>query len=114
MACYLAGIIADRANLTVPYQLITLDIDDIMGYARANGVPVTGDHELDGHPGIIKLIDGEIAKVNARLASFESIKRYTIVPEFTIDDGTATPTLKLKKHIIIEKFKKIIDAMYEA
>ena len=54
-----------------------------------------------------------MAKVNAGLASFESIKHYAIVPEFTIDNGTTTPTLKLKKNIIIEKFKKTIDAMYD-
>ncbi len=92
--------------------LITLDPDNIMEYARAGGIPVTGIHDLDENPGIIKLIDGEMARVNARLASFESIKRYTIVPEFTIDNGNATPTLKLKKNVIIEKFKKTIDAMY--
>ncbi len=106
-----ACVIGDnRKHLTA---LVTLDIDNIMEFARANGILVTGVHDLDSHPGIIKLLDGEMAKVNAQLASFESIKRYTIVPEFTTENGNATPTLKLKKNIIIEQFKKTIDAMYD-
>jgi len=99
-----------RKHLTA---LITLDIDNIMEYARAKGIPVTGVHDLDENPDILTLIDAEMARVNAQLASFESIKRYAIVPEFTIEGGTATPTLKLKKSVIIEQFKKTIDAMYD-
>ena len=99
-----------RKHLTA---LITLDADNIMEYARASGIPGTGVHDLDAHPGIISLIDAEMARVNAQLASFESIKRYAIVPEFTIDGGTATPTMKLKKSVIIEQYKKTIDAMYD-
>jgi long-chain acyl-CoA synthetase len=94
-------------------SLITLDADNITEFARVNGIPFSDVRELNTHPGIIELIDREMAKVNAQLASFETIKRYTIVPEFTIDNGTATPTLKLKKNVIIEQFKKSIETMYD-
>ncbi len=106
-----ACVIGDnRKHLTA---LITLDADNIAEFARANGILFNGIEELNEHPGVITLIDGEMAKVNSRLASFESIKRYRIVPEFTIENGTATPTLKIKKNVINEKFKKTIDAMYD-
>jgi long-chain acyl-CoA synthetase len=93
--------------------LITLDMDTIAEFANVNGISFADFGELTAHPGIIQLIDREMGTVNARLASFESIKYYTLVPEFTIDNGTATPTLKLKKNVIIDKFKKTIDAMYK-
>jgi long-chain acyl-CoA synthetase len=46
------------------------------------------------------------------LAPFETIKKFTIVPEFTMDNEMVTPTLKLKKSVILDRFKDTIDAMY--
>ncbi len=92
--------------------LITLEMDNIAEFAKVNAISFSDFGELTAHPGIIELIEREMGKVNSQLASFESIKRHTIVPEFTIDNGTATPTLKLKKNVITEKFKKTIDGMY--
>ena len=61
---------------------------------------------------IIQLVEGEVALKNKTLASFETVKKVTIVPEFTIENGMATPTMKLKKNIIHDNFQKEIDAMY--
>ncbi|MBU2621528.1 MAG: hypothetical protein KKD92_04340, partial [Proteobacteria bacterium] len=44
---------------------------------------------------------------------FESIKKITIVPEFTIDNGLLTPTMKLKKNVALDIYKNEIEAMYK-
>ena len=54
-----------------------------------------------------------IQRVNERLAGFEQIKRFTLVPtEFTQDGGELTPTLKIKRRFVEQKYRAIIDAMY--
>jgi long-chain acyl-CoA synthetase len=60
----------------------------------------------------VRLIENEVAEKNKGLASFESVKKFKIVPEFTIANGLLTPTLKIKKNLVAEKYKMDIEAMY--
>ena len=55
----------------------------------------------------------EIEEKNKNFASFETIKKIVIMPEFSIDNGLLTPTLKMKKSIIIKKYEKEVDALYQ-
>ncbi len=106
-----ACVIGDRRkHLTA---LITLDMENITEFAAAGGFQLSLGEDPGANQAVRGLIEAEMAKVNAGLASFESIKRYAIVPEFSIENGTATPTLKLKRNVIIERFKNTIDSMYE-
>ncbi len=60
-----------------------------------------------------KLIQSDLEEVNEHLAKFETIKKFYISnEEFTIDNGLLTPSLKIKKKVILKKFKNNIDAMY--
>ena len=62
---------------------------------------------------VLAAFDQAIDAINATLAQFERIKRYTLVPrEFTLADGELTPTLKIKRRIVEEKFKVEIERMY--
>jgi len=92
--------------------LVTLDADNTMGYAREKNIQFNGINDLMNSEEIIKLIDSEVAEKNNEFASFESIKKVTIVPEFTIDNGLLTPTLKIKRNVAMERYKKEIEAMY--
>lgn len=105
-----ACVIGDRRQYLT--ALITLDLEAIAEFARAKETPLDEGCDPCANPVIADLIDREIGAVNAGLASFETIKQYRVVPEFTIENGTATPTLKLKKNIIVERFHNIIDTMY--
>ena len=56
----------------------------------------------------------EIEKKNKGLASYESIKKFEIVPrDFSIEGGELTPTLKVKRKVVVEKYKDEIESLYE-
>jgi long-chain acyl-CoA synthetase len=99
----------DRNYLTA---LVTLDVDNIQAYAQAHQISVDDPEALLREPAIIELIEAEVKDKNWDLASFESIKKVAIVPEFTIENGLLTPTLKLKKNLAIERYAERIDALY--
>ena len=104
-------IIGDRKNFLS--ALVTVDPDNVKDYAGAKGIAFKGIDDLIKNEKIKKLIEEEIAEKNKELAPFESIKKITIVPEFTIDNGLLTPTMKLKKNVAFDIYKNEIEAMYK-
>ena len=69
--------------------------------------------ELSKHPAAIKVIQRDIAALTAQLADYERIRRVALLPnEFTIDGGELTPTLKVKRRVIDERFAAVIDDLY--
>lgn len=92
--------------------LVTLDHDNIIEYAAENNISAKTISGIINEQKIIQLIKSEITEKNKKFASFETIKEFRIVPEFTIENSLITPTLKLKKNEIYEKYIKEIDGMY--
>jgi len=92
--------------------VVTLDPDNVADYARENNIPFQQPDDLVKEEKIIQLIEAEIAEKNKEFPSYETIKKVTLVPEFTIENGLLTPTLKLKKNVMTDKYKDAIDAMY--
>lgn len=68
--------------------------------------------DLAAHPLVRELIQSEIDEVNTTLSSFENIKKFTIIPEEFTTENFLTPSLKIKRKLILEKFKDQIDEMY--
>ncbi len=92
--------------------LVTINPETVQAYAEEHGISYKSLDDLMKNRNIIQLVEGAVALKNKTFASFETVKKITIVPEFTIENGMATPTMKLKKNIIHDKFQKEIDAMY--
>jgi len=92
--------------------LITLDQENIMKFASKNSIPYEKYEDLLKNKKIFSLICSEIKEKNLDFASCESVKKFQIVPEFTIENGLLTPTLKPKKNKVIEKYSSEIEAMY--
>lgn len=92
--------------------LVTLDPETVTEYAEEHDIAYDSFEDLIINEDIIDLIDAEVAEKNKDFASFESIKKVTIVPEFTIENGLITPTFKVKKNVVQARFKDEIDAMY--
>ncbi|MBW2591130.1 MAG: AMP-binding protein, partial [Deltaproteobacteria bacterium] len=103
-------VIGDRRKYLT--ALVTLDPDNIAEYARKNGISFGSVDDLIGNDKITALIEEEVAEKNKTFASFETIKKVTIIPEFTIENGLLTPTLKIKKNIAMDRYQDKIDAMY--
>jgi long-chain acyl-CoA synthetase len=94
--------------------LIVPEFEALGEYARTHGIVFANHEELIAHPEIVRLFEKRIKARSAELANYERIIRFTLLAEpFTIDRGEITPTLKLKRKAINEKFSRTIDAMYD-
>jgi long-chain acyl-CoA synthetase len=99
-----------------PYlvALVTLNVETMARFAtkagrEADPVKLAGDTELRAH------VQREIDLVNGRLSSFETVKKFAIVPrDFSIEGGELTPTLKVKRKVVGERYRSLLDALYEA
>ncbi len=103
-------VIGDKRNYLT--AIVTLDEQNIKDYASDNKIDYSSYESLIKHEKIASLINEEIKKKNRDLPSFETIKKISIVPEFTIENKMMTPTFKLKKNIIMDNYKEDIENMY--
>ncbi len=93
--------------------LVTLDPDHIAAWAREKGIASESLEALSRHPEVERLIAAEIEACNRQLASFESVKKFRILPaDFAIETGEMTPTLKVRRKVVMEKYARLIDEMY--
>jgi long-chain acyl-CoA synthetase len=93
--------------------LILIDEDNVTKYATDNRIPFTTFADLTANPEINKLIDQEVAKVNKSLSRVEGIKKFALLPRrFYEEDGDVTPTKKVKRRFIEERYKDLIDSLY--
>ncbi|MFX0195505.1 MAG: AMP-dependent synthetase/ligase [Candidatus Hodarchaeota archaeon] len=99
-----------------PYltALIVPQKEMVENYARTHCMNFSTYDELLKKVEIKTLINEEVAKAAVNFAPFEQIKAFTLISEsFSIEDGTLTPTLKLRRNKIAEKFRQQIEAMYK-
>jgi long-chain acyl-CoA synthetase len=93
--------------------LVTLNREYVEPWAKAHGLVFERFEDLTGNSEIKNLIDVEIKAKNAELASFESVKKVAIIPQdFSIAGGELTPTLKLKRKVVTEKYGYLIEELY--
>jgi len=82
-------------------------------WARANHIVFSCRKELVAHPKVKLLYDGIVGEVNRNLARFETLKKVLVVPdEFTEANGILTPTLKLRRKAIEERYRQQIEDLY--
>lgn len=82
-------------------------------WATANNVSFSSRQQLISDPRVKILYEGIVAEVNRGLARYETLKRVLLVPdEFTANDGTLTPTFKLRRKAIEERYRKEIEELY--
>ena len=83
-------------------------------WARANHISFSNREELVANPKVKALYGGIVGELNRGLARYETLKKILLVPdEFTALDGTLTPTMKLRRKAITERYREQIDDLYE-
>ena len=83
-------------------------------WARDHHIPFSTRETLVRHPKVIALYEEIVGEVNRGLARYETLKKILLVPdEFSPDDGTLTPTLKLRRRAIEERYRQQIDDLYQ-
>lgn len=93
--------------------LIVPAIDKLKAFAKQQQLNFKSEEDLLKHPEIEKLIRKIIDDASVDLASYETIKKFTLKKEpFTIENGELTPSLKIKRNVVEKKYKHLIDPMY--
>jgi len=96
-----------------PAALIVPDWERIESYVALKGINATSRAELLTHPRIIDLFERQIAALTIDLAQYEKVKKIALLEnELTIEGGELTPTMKVKRRVVDEKYKDVIDRMY--
>ena len=72
-----------------------------------------GPYELSKFPSAVKVVQQDVSRLTAELADYERIRRVALLPnEFSIDGGELTPTLKVKRKVIDERYGDLIEELY--
>ncbi len=106
-----AVVVGDRRRFIS--ALVVPSFEMMRSYAALKGIEYNGMDDLLRHPRIVDLIRRRIARVNDRLARYEKIKAFRILErEFRPEAGEITPTLKVRRKVIEERYRDRIEEMY--
>lgn len=107
-----AMVFGDRRPSVV--ALLVLDLAEIRKLGDGLDLSAASDEAILRDPRILKLVGEEVERLNQRLAPFEQVRKFRLLPRaLTIEGGELTPTLKVRRQAIEERFRPIIEAMYE-
>ncbi len=106
-----AVIIGDRRPFLV--VLLSPNTEGLEKWAEGEGIQYASLEGLTTHPKVVDAYASVVAAVNSDLASYEQIKRHAVLPlMLSIDDGTLTPTLKVKRRVVEERYSELIAGLY--
>ena len=93
--------------------LIVPNFEQLKSYLKLKGIGAMNRDELCLNPRIIRLFERQVSKQCVGLSRFETVKKVVLLEnELTVEGGELTPTLKIKRRVIDEKYKGIIDKIY--
>ena len=106
-----AVVIGDKRPFLV--SLIMIDHENVERYAQDHAIPFSNFASLCRRPEIQELIQGELDRVNQGFARAEQVKKFRLIEQkLTAEDEELTPTMKLKRKLVNEKYQALIEAMY--
>ncbi|MCS7065569.1 MAG: hypothetical protein NZL85_04760, partial [Fimbriimonadales bacterium] len=99
-------------GMSAPVALIVPDLEMVKQYAQQQELDITDIHSLLEHDLVQRLFRQEIEKVNRELADFERIKAFRLLESaFTVESGELTPTLKVKRRVVAQKYAVLLQEM---
>ncbi|MBE0569753.1 MAG: long-chain fatty acid--CoA ligase [Deltaproteobacteria bacterium] len=94
--------------------LITLSSDEVLAWAARNGIQEKDLQALAKRPEVEMLLRERVEEINKGLASFEQVKRFVLLgTDFSQETGELTPTLKIRRKVVVGKYGGLLDALYE-
>jgi long-chain acyl-CoA synthetase len=96
-----------------PAALIVPNFEQLENYARSKNLDLKTPKDFCEDERIMRLFEQEIEKCCGNLARYERVKKFALLEnELTVEGGELTPTLKVKRRVIDEKYKAVIDKIY--
>jgi len=110
---YISNVVVIGDKRKFVSALVVPEFEKLEEYARFNNIPFQSRKDLVNNEEIKRFVLAEIDRATPSLASYEKIKKIVLLErEFELEKGEITPTLKVRRRIIEEKYKDLIDALY--
>ena len=110
---FIEQIMVVGAGRKMPTALIQPNVDFVLNWLRDAGINSSSLEEAVKEPLLIEAVQKEIDMHNQNFGSWEQLKKFTLTPsEWNIEEGHLTPTMKLKRKVIAEKYADLIESMY--
>ncbi len=94
--------------------LITLNEEGVRSILRERGIPLRDKEPLSQHPEVQRLVEEVVQRGNEGLSAYETVKRFIILDEpFTIEGGELTPSMKVRRKAICEKYSEALEGLYQ-
>jgi long-chain acyl-CoA synthetase len=107
-----AVLVGDKRKF--PAALIVPNFEMLESYARHKSLDLKTPGEFCGDPRIVDLIQRQVAARTSDLSQYEKVKKIALLEnEMTVNGGELTPTLKVRRRIVDEKYKSVIDKIYD-
>ncbi|MBT8378504.1 MAG: AMP-binding protein, partial [Ignavibacteria bacterium] len=95
--------------------LIVPDFEAVKEYADANKIPYKSEEDLVKNDDIYKMLQEDMGRFQKKLANYERVRKFVLLDrQFTIENGEITPSLKIKRKVVEQKYGELIDQMYES
>ncbi len=115
-SAYVSEAIVFGHNRKYVTALLEIDFDTVADWARTNDVSHAGFTSLVQQPAVLNLLEREVRKANEALARVEQVKQFRILPKQLDPEEEGepvTPTRKVKRELMYQRFKALVDSMYE-
>jgi len=110
---FISQVVVHGDKRPYPVALITLNPEELAKFAREHGIIAADPAGVVKHPTVVERVARIVEEKNTQLQSYAKIKKFTILPhDFTQESGELTPTLKVKRKVVADKYREMLDDLY--